>query len=742
MDPLEYVKSIDRSAPLVGKTELAAQLGITLNEMDDIIGRKRQSIESVLHDVIGCNGVAVFAGGYVLTITTDYVHRRTWSPWMAYREFLQNALDTRVMIGYGYVGDYAFVSDEGPGVTPSEILFLGASQKSECTDRGYFGEGAKMAMLTLEANGLETIMFTNPAGLPLAISYAIHGDRVIMLVYVIDRFSCAKETHLSMPLIYGGTVVTIRDPSREIDEDAKRMGMRGIEDSVAPERNAVVEVEFPPPYGSGFEKNCNNSAPHRILYEPKYLYVRNIYVKDELPFLSNLFGYDLWWVWLDPNRNNVDISRTSVLSVVREIYSKLDKADVHPRFIKMLANTLKEGAVCEKLAGITPSLRLKIDSYEAYGFLFMPKQYFDEAVSLLGKKCGIDQFYAYAIDPSPSTLAEYAHIVGSRPILILTGVKYPIMPDVIEQELDKKLVNIKNAIAESYAELASETGFDPRVIPDHEILSQLLAYIAKWLTSIEIKVTFNRSRSFAVDETVSIEQSLVSAEETQHYAIASARVHEFWTVFLHELAHVYAEKKFGVGGDLTEQHFRAIESLGARVATLMSRDTYIGTVLRSLSDYLLSMPWLVMYSKKLSSLYRLRMRIPRAELAIIYKEEGLPEWIGFYAVSVLEDPDLNPKLDIKHFTETYFRLREEKLIDEQYIAPLDLIAHTPPAVKTAIQVLYMFTHEDEAAKRIAERICNVYYIDFDRIKELRLVSLSKYIDKIIARARELGADFC
>jgi hypothetical protein len=100
-------------------------------------------------------------------ITVDYPKRRGWDSFMALREFVQNALDVEdklfgyenIMVDVNVVEHEHMIkiTDRGPGIE-FDAFKVGASSKG-CADRGYFGEGLKVALAYLVGTGRPVYIF-------------------------------------------------------------------------------------------------------------------------------------------------------------------------------------------------------------------------------------------------------------------------------------------------------------------------------------------------------------------------------------------------------------------------------------------------------------------------------------------------------------------------------------------------------------------------------------------------------
>ena len=636
---LRYVKTVDPEMPLVNKVQLAAQLGLELNVVDEIIDEERKWIEQAA-TVAGCEAPRTgFAGGYLLSIKADYVSRRGWDEWMALREFLQNALDTEELIGFGYLSSWVYVADRGPGVPPSKAMFFGASEKDLCRDRGVFGEGMKMGLLTLENKGMPAVVVTNVGALPIAYKYKILDDgRVIMLVYVLDGVRCSRG-ELSEAISLTGTVVLVYDPGKAIESRVKDYGMDSLADAITPVKKVIGVSEFYAPPESGFR--CTNVGTNYLLKDTTALYVRGIFVRPEMPgYVQNKLGYDMWWFYLDPNRNNVDTSKTNVGRTVIEFYSNLEPAPgKEEEFYRALVDVVKRGAKCTLVAGTTNILHLHADTYESIGVLFMSPEHARKVLDKVGEElCGIpvSLFKATLYKPSPVELATYAHYVA-KPALSIESPPYFVTEEEVMARLSQLgLQDAKDAIRDEIVNKMHDIRYDPTKVPDAEIIQAAFEELAGMLINEEVKVIIGGKRSFSVPEsnTIVIEESLVKVD------IAGYQAREAIATFLHELAHVYAYIMFGVADDLTEQHVYAIQKLGAMLALSEKTSRMARAIEQYLKDHVdVYMNGVTCLGNSCTfepgtTIHRI-VYVPRTEIGLIYQEYGkLPSFTALYMWNV------------------------------------------------------------------------------------------------------------
>lgn len=248
-------------------------------------------------------------------MTVDYPVRRRWSGWMALREFVQNALDVEedifgydhIMVNVEKTDNRLIIRDRGPGIE-LDAFKLGGSDKG-CADRGYFGEGLKVAIAYFESRGSHTYIFTRNGQVFKSVKSPDSG-LVLILVgrYDTDKFSLYEY----------GTAVYIDDVRIEDDTINLMVFKNYVEHN---ERLSVVSVQ------NLKTKDCPYDKPNTIICselqveddmlqigkikwmgEPlDKLWVRDIFVNRISAISGNksIFGYNLWWVDLEPNRIGV-----------------------------------------------------------------------------------------------------------------------------------------------------------------------------------------------------------------------------------------------------------------------------------------------------------------------------------------------------------------------------------------------------------------------------------------------------
>ncbi|MEM3484786.1 MAG: ATP-binding protein [Candidatus Methanomethyliaceae archaeon] len=249
-------------------------------------------------------------------MTTDYPLRRNWTDWMAVREFVQNALDIEERL-YGYDNikiniykdefDQYHIVDRGPGIN-IDAFRLGGSDK-KCYERGHFGEGLKVALAYFCAKSLPIYVFNRNG----QVFKPIISPSSNLILLVIGRSDRRPE----------GTEVIFR--SFKENFNIHLMIFQEWLKKYRYKRYIVKYMEDP----SG---TCAKSCPNAIVIsnEPiDYLWVRDIQVNriSKITGKPSYFGYNLWWVNLEPNRVSVasisDLNTAIALSYTPEAVIEL-----------------------------------------------------------------------------------------------------------------------------------------------------------------------------------------------------------------------------------------------------------------------------------------------------------------------------------------------------------------------------------------------------------------------------------
>jgi len=212
-----------------------------------------------------------------LTISSDYV--RSWGPWEAIRELLQNAYDAADKNGgdvrVKYTKGGSLIIESTAGDITRDTLLLGVTSKAhDDTQRGQFGEGYKLAMMVLCRAGRKVRVHTRTESWTPSIESS-------------DKFGGADLLKLNIrPRTTEGSVKWIIDNVNPNDWES-------VQDNCLMLRKPKGEVI-----------DVHNG---HILRDEKYagkLYVRGLFVGN-LPD-GYRWGYDLHSVRLDRDRKMAD----------------------------------------------------------------------------------------------------------------------------------------------------------------------------------------------------------------------------------------------------------------------------------------------------------------------------------------------------------------------------------------------------------------------------------------------------
>jgi len=220
-------------------------------------------------------------------ITKAYAFTRNWSVWEAFREFAQNALDEMQEVT-GRVPDFypcrhergrSVVFDTGRGLGVGNLL-IGVSEKKPW-QRGKFGEGLKIAMLVLVANGYKVIIKSRDKVIePIIAPIDIEGVRHEVFCVCYKSGEPAVE----------GTEVHIFSPGL-----CKTFSNRFVQ-GLSPKCFPAPALYIDGGWYNIIDKKCTRGE--------SWVYVRDIYVsslKDAMG-RDGIFSYNLYDVSLDESR--------------------------------------------------------------------------------------------------------------------------------------------------------------------------------------------------------------------------------------------------------------------------------------------------------------------------------------------------------------------------------------------------------------------------------------------------------
>lgn len=588
---LELVREEDREA-----------LVMSLEELYDVVKCNeclRKAVASTLytiHETVGGVNTMV-VGGFPLTVKGEYGVKRGWDTWMAYREFLQNAIDASPDGWRVYAtGDTVNVLDTGPGVKPSDALLLGSSTK-KCWQRGFFGEGMKIAMITLEALGYPTVITTR-----FGRSGILHYRIARLEDLGINVFLVAHSdsiTRIPWPNAVRGTftIASIRGVKQRLKEDARRNGLPSIYLGAFDKRlleelgYKIVDMDIPGPTECPYTATISLVLPKRVGTEEGILWVRDIFVgkvQEALGYKSRL-SYNLWWVELESNRKQATL-RGRIRAQI-EIERLIEHAvTMNPK----LAFKILKGVEID--IGVTAGIfkTYIVNTRPVRGLIeweslspFMRARLIATMVKMVKEIDRID--YVDTVLPS-GTLSQIAHVIGKQ-----AGV---LLVDEPEDRLDyRELARLLGAkiLTEEYSRVSILESEERKPIPD-TVLSRnirlLIENIARILSDMvyvrppkRIVLIDGRSCYIPATEEMcvnvgNIYKRLSSMKPAEYHDIK--RLIE---VIIHELAHHAAfryllekghteEEAAAMSTDLTEYHVGMLQKIASNIVEPMARSAF------------------------------------------------------------------------------------------------------------------------------------------------------------------------
>jgi hypothetical protein len=232
-------------------------------------------------------------------MTKEYAFTRNWTEWEVFREFVQNALDEMHEVQASrplyypcrYEGLRTVIFDAGRGLATYHLL-VGTSEKKPW-QRGKFGEGMKIAMLTAIARGMSVTIES--------------GDKVFAPMFIVKNLEgkefdvfCVCYKKAKTPIT--GTRVWIAG-SRNLCEEYKRRVVQGVlsmrPDCVLYTVKGVGKGKEP-----GFEPWYDIVRPECSEEGEPWIYVRDIGITsfEAASDRSACFSYNLFDVELDESR--------------------------------------------------------------------------------------------------------------------------------------------------------------------------------------------------------------------------------------------------------------------------------------------------------------------------------------------------------------------------------------------------------------------------------------------------------
>jgi len=249
-------------------------------------------------------------GWNLLVIGPTATWRRDWGMWEAIRDVVQNALDETESYSYGYDEHGLWIADSGSGMNVSDLL-LGPGIPKPDYSRGRFGEGMKVAALTMLRNsydvyvetiGKEVFMTfyeqkTNGHTQVLAAIWRSGGSAIGTIFHVIGYFGPAYEENF-----------TINLPTSAIVAEGP-----AVLTSPTPRKNQIIDYRFP----DGKNK----------------IFARDIFMRN----ISSPFSYNLWDFELAPDRHAASDPQ-DVYGSMSRVWCSATDINIIKTFLEMVVN--------------------------------------------------------------------------------------------------------------------------------------------------------------------------------------------------------------------------------------------------------------------------------------------------------------------------------------------------------------------------------------------------------------------
>jgi hypothetical protein len=463
-------------------------------------------------------------------ISTDYPKRRNWTGWMALREFVQNALDVEdKKFGYQNIRIRVFqdqlgihVIDAGPGVT-IEGFKMGGSEKG-CHERGFFGEGMKIAAAYFVSAGTFVYVF-NRQGQVFKVCVPPGTD---LIRVVLGRANPSYSVLGTEVIIYRATM------------EPDLMERMVWQEWMKKHPNATIISK-----SVRSSRNCPTERPNFIIEIPNEfvdaLWVRDIYVNklSAIERIPAMFGYNLWWVSLEPNRNSV----ASIPELQNEIAQSFDKTS-----IKHLLSRLEEKRIGYSV--INPDVLEAQIEWDAV----------TEDTCEGAKEWTESNNYAVTND---KRIIDWAIYMGVKPLVYPYAMRKVfskcdlVEHHIIRQSVERLMAANKTTIPEE------ELNLGERCILG--VCKNILQYIF-WRNNIEMP-------------NIAICNDLKDAAGLKHEKVLFARrtalssIEEAYNVLGHEAAHYYGNIVYGNARDISHAFEAALsDMLGFTAKALLNTD--------------------------------------------------------------------------------------------------------------------------------------------------------------------------
>jgi len=460
-------------------------------------------------------------------MTTDYPLRRGWNDFMGIREFVQNALDIEERV-FGYEGIEVgvhvdkiglHISDRGPGIS-YEAFRLGGTDK-KCWERGYYGEGLKVAMAYFAYKNLPVYVF-NRRG-QVYKSFVSPGTNLVLIA--IGRANPVVGTEV---IVYG---LPEENPKWADVSSVKRIIFN---EWLRQDPNLYILTA-----SKWMTDACKFKRPNFIVahvnkeVNTNFLWVRDIAVNkvDLITGKPSVFGYNLWWVDLEPNRVTV----TSVPELGRQAAHAFDA-----KAVKELLNRIVEGT------------KVKRELFESEIIDWWPTT--EEAKEACASWVK-EHNYGYTTN---ERAVDWALYLGVNPLIVPYNMRYlfgkaQTLEDVIiVKGLNRIATAEKNAVPLEELTLTERCNMRAAeiIMENVHILIFGRAFLAP---SVIITREIDAGGTVRKDKIYISRDALVTPEEAVE-------------TVLHEYAHYWGKQTYGEARDLSEAFERALGGLATQVA--------------------------------------------------------------------------------------------------------------------------------------------------------------------------------
>ena len=462
-------------------------------------------------------------------MTTDYPLRRGWNDFMGIREFVQNALDIEERV-FGYEGIEVgvhvdkiglHISDRGPGIS-YEAFRLGGTDK-KCWERGYYGEGLKVAMAYFAYKNLPVYVF-NRRG-QVYKSFVSPGTNLVLIA--IGRANPVTGTEV---IVYG---LPEKNPKWADVSSVKRIIFK---EWLRQDPSLYILTT-----SKWMIDTCKFERPNFIVahsdrrVNTNFLWVRDIAVNniDTITGSPSVFGYNLWWVDLEPNR----ITVTSV-----------------PELGKQVARGFDTKAVKEFLDRVVVETKIKRGLFETELVDWWATT--DEAKEACASWVK-DHKYGFTTN---ERALDWALYLGVKPLIVPYNMKYlfgkaQTLEDVIIVKGIKRIAAAeKNAIP--LEELTLRERCNMRAA---EIIMENIHTLIFGMNKLAPSVITTR-------EMIGTEVGTVRGEEIYILRDTLETVEDALETVLHEYAHYWGKRTYGEARDLSEAFERALGGVATQVA--------------------------------------------------------------------------------------------------------------------------------------------------------------------------------